>query len=293
MKAIPFFLVSVGVTVALALSACGPTRPSRGRAAPVPAPVAAPASAPATTALPTKAPGTLTFATDKPAYAPWFQDDDPTNGKGFEAAVAYAVARQLGFAAKGVKWVTASFNSVVTPGSKVFDIAINQFSISEARRQAVDFSAGYYEVAQVVVTGPDSKIAHATALAELAAAKLAAQVGTTSYTTLVEQIKPTQKPSVFDTTDLAVQALKNGQVDGIVVDLPTGFYIAAAQLDRGKIVGQLPGLGAPEQFGLVLEKGSPLTAAVTAAVEALRQDGTLARLQREWLAGAGGASELK
>jgi polar amino acid transport system substrate-binding protein len=259
----------------------------------VPPGAAGEAAAPAKAVLPTKTPGLLTIATDKPAYAPWFQDNDPTNGKGFESAVASAVAKQLGFEAKSVRWVTASFNSVITPGVKPFDFAINQFSISEGRRKAVDFSAGYYDVAQVVVTNRESRIAQAKSMADLADAKLAAQVGTTAYPAIIEQIKPQQRPSVFDTNDLAVQALKNRQVDGIVVDLPTGFYMVAAQLEHGLIVGQLPPRGAPEQFGLVLEKGSALTAAVSAAVATLRQDGTLARLQQEWLAGAGGAAELK
>jgi polar amino acid transport system substrate-binding protein len=294
MKASRYLPVGASAVAAvLALSACGPQRPAASRVASAGAATAAPASAPLGTVLPTKCPGVFTVATDKPAYAPWFQGDDPANGKGYEAAVAYAVAKQLGFDAKEVRWVTASFNSVVTPGSKPFDVAINQFSISDGRRKAVDFSAGYYDVAQGVVAKRDSKIAHATTVAELAGAKLAAQVGTTSYTAIVAQIKPTLKPSVFDTTDLAVQALKNGQVDGIVVDLPTGFYMISAQLDGGTIVGQLPTFGAAEQFGLILEKGSPLTAAVSQAVETLRRDGTLARLQQEWLAGVGGVSELK
>ncbi len=238
-------------------------------------------------------PGTFTVATDNPAYEPWFSDNDPSNGKGYESAVAYAVAERLGFERSEVRWVTASFNSVVTPGRKNFDVDINQVSISDERKKAVDFSTGYYDVAQSVVTYTGSKIANATSLAQLKDAKLGAQVGTTSYRTITETIKPSKKPAVYDTNDLAVQALKNKQIDGIVVDLPTGFYMSAAQLDNGKIVGQISSGSAPEQFGFVLSKGSKLTACVSKAVDALRGEGVLARLQQQWLATAAGAPELK
>jgi polar amino acid transport system substrate-binding protein len=238
-------------------------------------------------------PGTFTVATDNPAYEPWFSDNKPSNGKGYESAVTYAVAKKLGFEPAEVKWVTASFNSVVTPGRKNFDVDINQVSISEERKKAVDFSTGYYDVAQSVVTYQGSKIATATSLADLKGAKLGAQVGTTSYATITNTIKPSRKPSVYDTNDLAVQALKNKQIDGIVVDLPTGFYMSAAQLDKGKIVGQISSGSSPEQFGFVLTKGSKLTACVSKAVDALRGEGALARLQQQWLATAGGAPELK
>jgi polar amino acid transport system substrate-binding protein len=238
-------------------------------------------------------PGTFTVATDNPAYEPWFSDNKPSNGKGYESAVAYAVAKKLGFEPSEVKWVTASFNNVVTPGRKNFDVDINQVSISDERKKAVDFSTGYYDVAQSVVSNTGSKIANAKSLAELKGAKLGAQVGTTSYRTITDTIKPSPKPAVYDTNDLAVQALKNKQIDGIVVDLPTGFYMSAAQLDNGKIVGQISSGSSPEQFGFVLSKGSKLTACVSKAVDALRGEGALARLEQQWLAAAGGAPELK
>ncbi len=236
--------------------------------------------------------GTFTVATDNPAYEPWFSDNKPSNGKGYESAVAYAVAKKLGFDATQVKWVSASFNSVVTPGRKNFDVDVNQVSISDERRKAVDFSTGYYDVAQSVVTYKGSKIAGVTTLAGLKGAKLGAQVGTTSYSTITDTIKPSQKPAVYDTNDLAVQALKNKQIDGIVADLPTGFYMSGAQLDNGLIVGQIPAGASPEQFGMVLSKGSELTSCVSGAVDALRANGTLASLQQQWLT-AGGAPELK
>jgi polar amino acid transport system substrate-binding protein len=241
--------------------------------------------------LPLKTAGTFSIGTDKPAYEPWFSGDDPSNGKGYESAVSYAVAEKLGFAKTEVKWQVVQFNTAFAPGTKKFDLDVNQVSISDARRKAVDFSTGYYDVRQVVVTTAGSKIENAKSIADLADAKLGAQVGTTSYTTIEGVIKPKPKPAPYDTNDLAVQALKNKQIDGIVVDLPTGFYMTAAQLDNGKIVGQLPAGGSAEQFGFVLEKGSKLTSCISQAVDALRADGTLANLQKQYLTEEG-APEL-
>jgi polar amino acid transport system substrate-binding protein len=240
----------------------------------------------------TVADGTLTIATDDPAYEPWFVDNDPTNGEGYESAVAYAIAEQLGYTAEQVTWVKVPFNKVVQPGPKDFDFDVNQVSITEARRKAVDFSSGYYDVVQTVITSKGSAIDGATSIADLADAKLGAQVGTTSYTAITDQIQPSQEPAVFDTNDQAVQALKNGQIDGIVVDLPTAYFMTAVQLDDGVIVGQLPlPDGKPEQFGAVLTKGSPLTDCVSGAVDALREDGILDQISQEWLAQQG-APEL-
>lgn len=239
-----------------------------------------------------KADGVLTIGTDKPAYAPWFVDDDPSNGKGYESAVGYAIANQLGFGNDEVRWEVVPFNSVIAPGPKAFDFDLNQVSISDERKQAVDFSSGYYDVQQAVITYQGSPIDGKTKISDLVGAKLGAQVGTTSYTAATEQIRPTQQVAVYDTNDLAVQALKNKQVDGIVVDVPTAFYMTAAQLDDGVIVGQLPAAGGEgEQFGAVLDKGSTLTGCVTQAVDALRADGTLDKLEQQWLA-TQGAPEL-
>ena len=236
--------------------------------------------------------GTLTIATDDPAYEPWFVDNDPTNGKGYESAVAYAIAEELGYTAEQVTWVKVPFNKVVQPGPKDFDFDVNQVSITEARRKAVDFSSGYYDVVQTVITNKGSSIDGATSLADLADAKLGAQVGTTSYTAITDQIQPSEEPAVFDTNDQAVQALNNGQIDGIVVDLPTAYFMTAVQLDDGTIVGQLPlPDGEPEQFGAVLDKDSPLTDCVSGAVDALREDGILDQIGQEWLAQQG-APEL-
>ncbi|WP_397203089.1 ABC transporter substrate-binding protein [Nocardioides sp.] len=228
--------------------------------------------------------GTLTIGTDSPAYEPWFVDDDPTNGQGYESAVAFAIAEQLGYSTDEVTWVTVPFNAVVSPGEKKFDFDVNQVSITEQRRKAVDFSSGYYDVRQTVITNAGSAIDGATSIADLADARLGAQVGTTSYTAITETIGTSEQPAAFDTNDQAVQSLKNGQIDGIVVDLPTAYYMTAVQLDKGKIVGQLPlPDGDVEQFGAVLDKDSPLTDCVSQAVDALRADGTLDQIASEWL----------
>lgn len=251
---------------------------------------AAAACTPAT--MKTHTAGTLTVATDSPAYAPWFVDDKPSNGKGFESAVAYAVAKQLGYPADKVKWVHAAFDSVIAPTPKNFDFDINEVSITPERAKAVDFSSGYYDVAQAVVVLKSSKYAKATTVAGLHGALLAAQQGSTSLDAITNDIKPGKAPREYPTNDLAVQALKNGQIDGLVVDLPTGLYITSAQVQDATIAGQLPVTGQPEQFGLVLDHGSPLTSCVTKAVDALRADGTLTALQQKWLTTAAGAPEL-
>jgi polar amino acid transport system substrate-binding protein len=242
--------------------------------------------------LQTHTDGKLTITTDKPAYEPWFVDDAPENGKGYEGAVAAAVAKQLGFTPDEVTWTRTKFDAAIAPGPKDWDFDINQFSITEERKQAVDFSSPYYDVAQAVVTVGGSKAAKATSLADLKDLKIGAQVGTTSYDAILSAIDPSKKPGVYNNNDDVRQALENGQVDAVVVDLPTAFFMTAAQLDDGKIVGQLPAQGDQEQFGLVLDKGSPLTACVSAAVDALRDDGTLDALVDEWLSQAGGAPAL-
>jgi polar amino acid transport system substrate-binding protein len=242
--------------------------------------------------LDTKTAGTLTIGTDTPAYEPWFADNKPANGKGFESAVAYQVAERLGYPAAKVTWVSVTFNNAIAPGPKSFDLDINEFSITPDRRNAVDFSSPYYLVRQTVITTKRSKIAGAKSIADLHDAKLGAQVGTTSYQAITDLIRPAGAPQVFNNNDDAKAALVNGTVDGIVVDLPTAFYMTGAELKDGVIVGQLPQIGVPEQFGLVLDKGSPLTGCVSRAVDQLRQDGTLAVLEKTWLTTTGGAPEL-
>ncbi|HPB72891.1 MAG TPA: ABC transporter substrate-binding protein [Phycicoccus sp.] len=280
-------LVAASALSALALAGCGAPASTTSSASPSGSVSCAKDS------LKTHTAGKLTVATDKPAYSPWFVDDDPSNGKGYEAAVAYAIADKLGFAKGDVTWVRATFTSVTSPGAKPFDFDVNQVSITDERKNAVDFSSGYYTVRQAVVTTKGSAIDGKTSIADLKGAKLGGQVGTTSLAAITKQIGATSAPSVYDTNDLAVQALKNKQIDGLVVDLPTAFYVTGAQLDDGVIVGQLPASGGtPEQFGAVLDKGSALTACVCQAVDALRTDGALTKLEAQWLAQQG-APELK
>ncbi|KOX16964.1 ABC transporter substrate-binding protein [Nocardiopsis sp. NRRL B-16309] len=243
--------------------------------------------------LPTLTEGTLTIGTDSPAYPPWFVDDDPANGEGFESAVAHAVAERLGYTAEQVEWSVVTFNNAIQPGPKQYDFDINQFSITEERRAAVDFSSPYYDVRQTVIAMAGTDAADATSLADLAGLSLGAQVGTTSYDALVEAVDPDEEPQVFNNNDDAKQALENGQVDALVLDLPTAFYVTSAELEDAEIVGQLPVTGADtEQFGLVLDLDSPLTDCVTEAVDGLREDGTLAELEQEWLAEAADVPEL-
>jgi polar amino acid transport system substrate-binding protein len=230
-----------------------------------------------------KTPGKLTIATDTPAYDPWFEHDNPTNGKGYESAVAYAVAGKLGFDRTEVSWVKEPFNNSYAPGPKKFDFDINQISITPARAKVVDFSTGYYSAAQAVVA-LDKKHLKAGSIADLKGLRLGAQTGTTSLTAIRDDIKPKTQPLVFNNTNTAKQALLNDQVDAIVVDLPTAFYITAAEIDNSTIVGQFQqGGGAKEQFGLLFEKGDALRTCVDQAISTLTSDGTLAALQKRWL----------
>ncbi|MER6679636.1 ABC transporter substrate-binding protein [Streptomyces olivaceoviridis] len=244
--------------------------------------------------LATKTAGKLTIATDEPAYEPWFKDDKPANGKGFESAVAYAVAKQLGYDKNAVVWQSVPFNKAFAPGVKTFDFDINQVSISAERKKAVDFSSGYYDVRQAVIALKGGKAAEAKSIADLKKLKLGAQVGTTSLDYITDVVKPAQDAAVYAKNDQAKSALKNGQVDAIITDLPTAFYITAAEVTNARIVGQFENqAGTPEQFGLVLDKGSALTTCVSGAVDALRKDGTLAAIEKQWLSDAVDAPVLK
>jgi polar amino acid transport system substrate-binding protein len=237
--------------------------------------------------------GKLTIGTGEPAYYPWVIDDDPESGEGFEAAVAYAVAEELGFAAEDVVWVRTTFDQAIAPGPKDFDFNLQQFSITDEREEAVDFSSPYYETTQVVITVEGSPAADAASVADLKPLLVGAQTGTTSLDAIEEVIAPDAGAQVFNTNDDAKLALQAGQVDAIVVDLPTAFYLTGVELDGGKIVGQLPATaGGGDAFGFVLAKDSPLTADVTAAVDTLRADGTLDELAAEWLGGEGAAPVL-
>jgi polar amino acid transport system substrate-binding protein len=228
--------------------------------------------------------GTLTIGTDSPAYDPWFAKNDPTNGEGFESAVAYAVAEKLGFTGDQVQWTKVPFNSSYAPGPKKFDFDINQISITPARAKVVDFSDGYYAAAQAVIMLKGADSTGITSVAELQDLKLGAQTGTTSLTAIRDVISPSSDPVVFKDTSAAKQALLNGQVDAILTDLPTAFYITAVEIPKGTIVGQFqPETGEQEEFGMLFEKGSPLVECVNEALAALTEDGTLDSLQQRWL----------
>lgn len=282
------YLFAVAAVAALTLSACSTeSAETTSPAASSTADACAPEN------LQTLEAGVLTIGTDSPAYEPWFKNDDPTNGEGYESAVAYAVAAELGFTPDQVVWTVAPFNTVIAPGEKAFDFDINQVSITEERKAAVDFSSGYYDVKQALITIKGSKLDGVTSLAELKDAKLGAQIGTTSYSVITDLIQPTQEIGSFDTNDVAKAALANGQIDGLIVDLPTAFYITAVELSDGVIVGQFETTSAAEQFGLVLNLGSPLTKCVSDAVDSLRADGTLAAIEAEWLSQVVSAPVIK
>lgn len=236
--------------------------------------------------LTTLTPGVLTIGTDTPAYPPYFSDDDPTNGEGFESAVAYAVADKLGFMPADVVWEVVPFNTSYAPGDKNFDFDINQISITPERAEVVDFSDGYYTVNQAVVAFNDSPIAGATTIAQLKEAKLGAQVGTTSLDFVMEVVQPTNEPYVFNDTNDAKSALSNGQIDGIVVDLPTAYYVTAVEFEDSKILGQFAAQDGGEQFGLLFQKGNPLVNCVNKALTELKDSGELQTIQDTWLAGA-------
>ncbi|MFJ4190328.1 ABC transporter substrate-binding protein [Kitasatospora sp. NPDC089509] len=281
------------LALAAVLSGCAPQDAKTDGAAAGASGTTGAAASCAPGALATRTAGKLTVGTDKPAYDPWFSEDKPENGKGFESAVAYAVAGKLGYPADKVGWVVAPFGKATAPGAKDFDFDINQVSISDERKQAVDFSSGYYDVRQAVIALKGSKAAGAKSIADLKGAKLGAQVGTTSLDTITDTIKPSTQPSVYDSNDLAKAALKNGQVEALVVDLPTAFYITGAEVPEAQVVGQFAAAPKGEQFGLVLDKGSKLTPCVSQAVDALRADGTLAKLEQQWLSDAVSAPVLK
>ena len=231
--------------------------------------------------------GKLTIATGEPAYAPWVIDDAPESGEGFEAAVAYAVAEEMGYAEGDVVWVRSSFDSAIAPGPKDWDLNIQQFSVSEERKQAVDFSSAYYETTQAVVAAGGTPAADAKSIADLKDTVIGVASGTTSLKVAEEVIAPNQQIQVFNSVDDTVAALQNGTIDALVTDLPGAFYVRDAQLDDGVIVGQLESEQGGDEFAFVLPKGSSLTAEVTAAVDALRENGTLDELAAEWIADQG------
>ena len=237
--------------------------------------------------------GQLTIGTDNPAFPPWFgggtpegsqwEINDPSTGEGFESAVAYAVAQELGFTEDEIEWIVVPFNQSFRPGPKDFDFDINQISYTEERDQAVDFSDSYYDVNQALVAVEGTPIADATTVEELKQYRLGAQIGTTSLAYIQENVQPEQEPRVYDTSNDVISAINAKQIDGIVVDLPTAFFVVAAEMENGTIVGQFPSVGEQERFGMVFEEGNTLRDCVNEAIAALKEDGRLEDIQQEWL----------
>ena len=249
-------------------------------------------------------PGTLTIGTDNPAFPPWFEGgtpdgstweiNDPATGEGFESAVAYAVAEKLGFADDEVTWVVVPFNNSFKPGPKKFDFDINQISVTDERDQAVDFSDSYYDVNQALVVLNGTPIADATSLADLKQYQLGAQIGTTSLGYINDSIQPDKDPRVYDTSNDVIAAINAKQIDGLVVDLPTAFFLVGAEeVKNGKVVGQFPSTGGQEHFGMLFQEGNTLRDCVNEALAELKSDGTLEQIQTEWLSNKTSAPVLE
>jgi polar amino acid transport system substrate-binding protein len=294
MKPLRPLLAAALVPAALALAACGSDDGSSSTSASTQAAASTTAGADSCqkASLDTYKSGQLTVATDKPAYPPYFVDDTPSNGKGFESAVAYAIAKQLGYQPTEVKWVVEPFNASYAPGPKKFDFDVNQISISPARQKRVDFSKPYYTAPQAVVALNKSGAAGAKSLADLKSAKLGVQIGTTSLEAANASIQPSSQPQVFNDSNDVVRALKTGRVDAVVVDLPTAFYLTAAQVEDSKIVGQFDAPGG-DSWGALLKKGSPLTACVSQAIDKLSRSGRLKQIEDKWMGAAAGAPVLR
>jgi polar amino acid transport system substrate-binding protein len=243
--------------------------------------------------LPLKTDGTLTVATGEPAFEPWMVDDDPANGEGYESAVVYAVADNLGLEEGDVEWVRTGFDEAVAPGPKDFDFNIQQYSITPDRDEVVDFSTGYYEVEQALVALEGSSVIGAESIADLEDAKLGAAIGTTSLDYIEEVIQPSTEAAVYNDNAGAKAAIEAGQIDGLVFDLPTAYFITAVEIEDASIVGVLPRTGAdPEELGMLFEDGSALTDCVNQALADLTDSGDLAALEEEWLSQGGDIPEI-
>ena len=241
-------------------------------------------------ALPLVSSGKLTVGTADPAFPPYFEGGDPFNGRGFEGAMAYAIADALGFAPSAVAWTVVPRNNSFAPGPKNFDFDINQISITKARAKQVDFSVPYYATPQAVVVGKGSRYARAKTFAELSDARFGVQRGTTSLDAVNDVIAPSRRPRVYNDSNDTVRALKSGQVDAIVVDLPTAFHLTATEIKGGTIVGQFQAPGG-DDWGVVLAKGSGLTPCVDAAIARVRDSGELQKITDQWI-GAEAVREL-
>ncbi len=258
--------IILGSTAALGLASCG--------------------SDDSSSACPTIESGKLTIATGTPAFEPWVVGDAPESGEGFEAAIAYAVATELGYTNENIVWVRTGFDEAVQPGAKNFDFNLQQYSITEERKATVSFSDPYYSTNQAVVGFADSPVASATKLSELKELKFGAQSGTTSLDFILNVIKPTSEPFIYDDNAGAKAALEAKQIDAIVVDLPTAFYISAVEIEGSKVIGQFPlsDAVAADNFGLLFDKDNKLVDCVNTALGALKESGKLAEIEKTWLA---------
>lgn len=258
--------IVLGSTAALGLASCG--------------------SDDSSSACPTIESGKLTIATGTPAFEPWVVGDAPESGEGFEAAIAYAVAGELGYTNENIVWVRTGFDEAIQPGAKNFDFNLQQYSITEERKATVSFSDPYYSTNQAVVGFTDSPVASATKLSELKELKFGAQSGTTSLDFIVNVIKPTNEPFIYDDNAGAKAALEAKQIDAIVVDLPTAFYISAVEIEGSKVIGQFPlsDAVAADNFGLLFDKDNKLVDCVNTALGALKESGKLAEIEKTWLA---------
>jgi polar amino acid transport system substrate-binding protein len=282
-------LIALAVAAALVAAGCGEDEeePSSQAAESTPAGASCDKAD-----LETFADGVLTVGTDKPAFPPYFVDDDPTNGKGFESAVAYAIARELGFEQSEVKWTVVPFNASYRPGPKDFDFDVNQISITPPRAERVDFSEPYYTAPQAVIATKGSPAAGATSLADLKDDSIGVQIGTTSLDAVSASIQPSTQPKVFDDSNAVVTALKQGQVDAAVVDLPTALFLTAVEIPGASVVGQFEAPGGDE-WGALLEKDSPLTSCVNEAIGRLKDSGELDEITQEWMSESADAPVLQ
>lgn len=229
--------------------------------------------------------GVLTIGTGDPAYSPWVLNDKPESKEGFEAAVAYAVATELGFDDASVKWVRTTFDEAIQPGTKNFDFNLQQYSITEERKQTVTFSDGYYTTNQAIVGLNDSPAKGAATLADIKKLKLGAQAGTTSLTYITDVIQPDTEPYVYDDNAGAKAALEAKQIDAAVFDLPTALYVSAVEIEGSAVLGQFPAQdgAVADEFGLVFDKDNALATCVNTALATLKDNGTLASITAQWL----------
>ena len=272
-------LIGILAVTGLTLAACGGSDSASDTTA------AAGGSGNECTTGKTLAEGTLTIGTGNPAFSPWVENDAPESGEGFEAAVAYAVATAMGFDNANVAWVRTSFDEAVQPGAKNFDFNLQQYSITEERKQTVSFSDPYYSTNQAIVGYADSPAVGATTVEALKELKFGVQSGTTSLQFLVDNIAPTTEPYVYDDNAAAKAALEAKQIDAIVVDLPTALYISAVEIEGSTVIGQFPASDgmAPDQFGLVFDLDNPLVDCVNAALQSIKDSGELATIEQTWL----------